>query len=46
MNDIFNQLLSLLNNVKMSGKDSFTARCPAHDDNSNSLSVSRICGKV
>lgn len=40
-----NEFLSLLNNVKKSGSG-WTARCPAHDDEHNSLSVSEKDGKI
>lgn len=39
MNKQFNEVLSLLKNVKQTS-NGYTSRCPAHNDNKNSLSIS------
>ncbi len=37
----FDEILSRLTNVKPGGDDKTTARCPAHDDHANSLSIAK-----
>ncbi len=42
---ILTEFLSYLENVKLNGNQ-YTARCPAHDDNRNSLSISQSGNKI
>src|SRR5690606_5164479 len=43
---IADQLLSRLQGVKQTGPDRWLARCPAHDDETASLSIREMDGKV
>lgn len=47
LNPKLSDITPLLNNVKQTGGGGYTARCPAHDDNKNSLSVKETAdGKI
>jgi hypothetical protein len=43
---VASEIITRLNGVRRGRQDSWTARCPAHDDKKNSLSIAQKGGKV